>query len=124
MDDGECTAMRTIVETPSFAKDADVLMGEASLESLKDNPARDPKIGDLIKDTGGFRKLRGRRSGSGQRGGVRVYYYPTKQGAVYLVACIPKADDSPLTKEQCKTLKDLALEFDTSNAVPPRRNRP
>jgi hypothetical protein len=117
--------MRTIVETPSFAKDADLLMGEASLATLKDRLARDPKTGDLIKDTGGFRKIRGRRSGSGQRGGVRVFYYPTRSGPIYLVACIAKADDSPLTKDQCRTLKELAREFDAANVVPMRRsNKP
>jgi hypothetical protein len=103
--------VRTIIETPSFAKDADVLMGEANLDQLKDELARDPKAGNLIADTGGFRKIRGRRVGSGRRGGVRVFYYPAARGPVYLVACIAKADDAPLTKEQCRALRGLADAF-------------
>lgn len=109
--------MRTIVETPSFAKEADTLMGKAHLDELKDELARNPRAGDLIAETGGFRKIRGRRTGSGQRGGVRVFYYPSKQGPVYLFACIAKADDAPFTKEQCRALRDLAGEFETAHMV-------
>jgi hypothetical protein len=116
--------MRTIVETPTSAKDADSLTGETHLEAPKDKLARNPKAGDLIANTGGFYKIRGRRTGVGQRGGVRVFYYPSKRGPIYLIACIPKADDQPLTKEQCKELKSLANELDTANVAPLRRSKP
>lgn len=93
-------------------------MGEAHLHQLKDELARSPKAGDLIAETGGFRKIRGRRVGSGRRGGVRVFYYPCERGPIYLVACIAKADDAPLTGEQCSALRELARQFDTGNVVP------
>ncbi len=111
--------MRTIVETPTFAKIADDLMSEADLEEVKDQLARHPDAGNLVAKTGGFRKIRGRRRGIGKRGGVRVFYYPckSKQRPIYLVMCVAKADDEPLSEAQCERLKELAKEFDTANVV-------
>jgi hypothetical protein len=37
--------------------------------------ARNPEAGDLIPETGGVRKVRWSRRGSGKRGGVRVIYF-------------------------------------------------
>lgn len=111
--------MRTIAEVPSFVKVADSLMGERSLEELKSQLAKDSKAGDLIAKTSGMRKIRGKRVGSGKRGGVRVYYYPCKNQnrPIYLIACIAKADDRPLSSGECKTLSNLALELENANIV-------
>lgn len=37
--------------------------------------ARDPDVGAVVSGTGGVRKVRWSRPGSGKRGGVRVIYY-------------------------------------------------
>jgi hypothetical protein len=37
--------------------------------------ARNPEVGKLIPETGGVRKVRWGRQGSGKRGGVRVIYF-------------------------------------------------
>ena len=107
--------MRTIVETPTFAKIADNLMGETYLEELKDQLARHPDAGSLIAKTGGFRKIRGKRVGIGKRGGVRVFYYAgkSKHRPIYLVMCVAKADDESLSEAQCMWLAEIAKEFDT-----------
>ena len=112
--------MRTIVETPTFAKIADHLMGETCLEELKDQLARHPDAGGLNAKTGGFRKIRGKQVGIGKRGGVRVFYYPckSKHRPIYLVMCVAKADDESLSDAQCKWLAETAKEFDTANVVP------
>lgn len=110
--------MRTLVEVPSFSKDANEIIGQDILEDLKEKIAKNPRIaGDLIADTGGFRKIRARVPGGGERGGARVFYYvPTSNARpVYLVLCIRKSDDGPFTKKQKAQLKVLASELDSSN---------
>ena len=37
--------------------------------------AANPEAGDVIPDTGGVRKVRWTRAGSGKRGGTRVIYF-------------------------------------------------
>jgi len=37
--------------------------------------AANPDVGDVIPDTGGIRKARWKRPGTGKRGGVRVIYF-------------------------------------------------
>lgn len=48
----------TVVETPEFIARADKLMSEEGRQELIDHLARNPAAGDLIRGTGGVRKLR------------------------------------------------------------------
>lgn len=111
--------MRTIVETALFVKSGDALMGDKYLTELIVELAANPRAGDLIEKTGGFRKIRGKRVGSGKRGGVRVYYFPchSLERPIYMIACLAKADDKPFSAKQKKALKDLAQEFKAANVV-------
>ena len=65
----------TVAETRSFLRQAASLWDEEDRAAFVDFIARNPATGDVIPDTGGIRKLRWRRSGSGKRGGVRVIYF-------------------------------------------------
>jgi hypothetical protein len=48
--------------------------------------ALNPEAGDVIKGSGGCRKVRWSRPGSGKRGGVRVIHYNRlKDGVIYLL---------------------------------------
>jgi hypothetical protein len=72
---------RGLVETRGFSADRARLekAGELSLEdlvALEQAILADPEIGDLVRGTGGLRKVRlGQRSvRRGKRGGARVFY--------------------------------------------------
>jgi hypothetical protein len=65
----------TVIETPTFAADADDLWSEEDRSAFCAWIAAHPDSGDLIAGSGGCRKVRWRRSGTGKRGGVRVIYY-------------------------------------------------
>jgi len=75
---------------------------------------KDPKAGDLIKETGGLRKIRWSRPGIGKSGGVRVFYYCVLNDVLYLLACIIKNEDENLTKQErnefAKLLKTLEAQ--------------
>jgi hypothetical protein len=64
-----------VVETVQFLASTRTLMSDGERESLVDYLARNPMAGDLIRGTGGVRKLRWALQGRGKRGGARVIYY-------------------------------------------------
>ncbi len=53
--------------------------------------AKDPAVGDLVKGTGGVRKVRWGASGRGKRGGVRVIYFArTHAGEIWMLTIFAK----------------------------------
>jgi len=62
----------TVAETQAFARSAAKIWNEAELAELVDYVAHNPESGDVIQGTGGVRKLRWGKAGSGKRGGARV----------------------------------------------------
>lgn len=65
----------TVAETQAFARTAEKVWSEDERAELVDFVAHNPEAGDVIPGTGGVRKLRWARSGSGKRGGARVVYF-------------------------------------------------
>ena len=62
----------TLAETAVFMRQAGALWTDDERFEFVDFIARNPEAGDLIPATGGVRKVRGGRQGSGKRGGVRI----------------------------------------------------
>ena len=94
----ECTEipyirpMRTVIETPTFQKQAKKLWSEAERHTFIDRIAEHPLAGDVIKGACGARKVRRTVAGRGKSGGVRVIYFKlTQQGVVVLVMMYTKA---------------------------------
>lgn len=67
----------TVVELPIFQRQARDVWDDAEREVFIDYIARNPEAGDVIPETGGVRKVRWTRQGSGKRGGTRVVYFTT-----------------------------------------------
>lgn len=67
--------MLTIAETPTFAADADKLWTEAERLEFFAWLAANPEVGEVVPGSGGCRKVRWSRGGTGKRGGVRVIYF-------------------------------------------------
>ena len=77
----------TVAETPLFVRQA----AEAEHDAFVTFIASNPEIGDVIPDTGGVRKVRWSRAGSGKRGGVRVVYFYRDAGRpLYLLMVYAK----------------------------------
>ena len=67
-----------------------------------------PKDGDLIRGTGGVRKLRWGRSGRGRSGGVRViYYFHSERIPFYLLTVFAKNERADLTHAERNELAKL-----------------
>lgn len=65
----------TVAETSLFSRQAKVVWSEEEHDEFVLYIAGNPEAGDVIADTGGVRKVRWKRAGSGKRGGVRVIYF-------------------------------------------------
>jgi mRNA-degrading endonuclease RelE of RelBE toxin-antitoxin system len=65
----------TVAETPQFVRQAAEVWSDDQRESFVDFIAKNPQMGDVIPDTGGVRKIRWAKAGTGKRGGVRVIYF-------------------------------------------------
>jgi DNA-binding transcriptional regulator YiaG len=63
------------IETPVFTRQVQELLSDEAYSAFQWYLALNPGAGDVIRDTGGLRKVRWSVAGSGKRGGVRVIYF-------------------------------------------------
>ena len=100
-----------IVETSVFTKRVDKLLNRESFRLLQLRLVAEPDAGDVVKGTGGLRKIRWQGSGRGKRGGVWVIYYLAREDEVILLLLIyGKNERDDLTTRQKAILKGLVEE--------------
>ena len=99
----------TVAETQAFARSAEKIWSEDERAELVDHLAHNPEAGDVIPGTGGVRKLRWARSGSGKRGGMRViYFYYRPDCPLYLLLTYAKAQATDLSADEKKAVAAFA----------------
>jgi hypothetical protein len=77
--------------------------------------AYNPTCGDLIAGTGGLRKVRVGRGGSGKRGGARViYYFYNANFPLVLMALYAKNEKADLTARDKRALAANLMEIRAS----------
>ncbi|MCX7193347.1 MAG: DNA-binding protein [Proteobacteria bacterium] len=90
--------MRTVIETPTFQKQAEKIWSESERLTFIDWIAANPLSGDVIPGADGARKVRWGRAGSGKRGGVRIVYFNlSERGEVILVMMYTKSDQANIS---------------------------
>ena len=82
--------MRTVAETPIFQRYAAEVWSEAERSDFINFIAANPQAGDLIRGSGGCRKVRWSTSGQGKSGGARVIYFNANDGTVWLLIVYKK----------------------------------
>ena len=83
--------MRTVSETAMFIRYAAEVWSEAERNEFINFIAANPQAGDVIRGSGGCRKVRWSRSGIGKRGGARVIYFLEAETTVWLLIVYTKA---------------------------------
>lgn len=95
-------------ETTTFTRRVTALLDDDTYAALQHHLIRHPDAGDLIRGSGGFRKVRWSASGRGKRGGVRViYYWWNSESLISMVLIYAKNEQDDLTSDQLKKLKQL-----------------
>jgi len=86
-------------------------MDDENYSALQLHLAKCPEAGDVIRGSGGIRKVRWAGSGRGKRGGLRViYYWWVAKDRISMLLVYPKNEQDDLTADQVKLLRK-ALEI-------------
>ena len=102
--------MLTVVETLLFQRQWPLYWTEEQRGEFASFIAEHPAAGDVVPGSGGIRKVRWSRAGSGKSGGVRVIYFTrTAEGEVVLLTLYAKAKTDNLTGATLKEIR-RALE--------------
>jgi hypothetical protein len=99
--------VHTVIETNVFLRDVrEVGMSDAEREAIGVALSKRPDAGDLLRDTGGARKVRFAGRGKGKSGGYRVVtYYAGAELPVFLLAVISKGERASLSRAEQNALK-------------------
>ena len=97
--------MRTVAETQVFIRYANEVWSEVERQEFITFIASNPEAGSVIRGSGGCRKVRWSRSGTGKQGGARVIYFVAPEGTVWLLIVYTKAKFDNLSTSFIAKLK-------------------
>ena len=106
--------MLRFVETPLFTAQIVEILDDSEYSKLQTALILQPDLGELIRETGGLRKMRWGfpGHGRGKRGGLRViYYWYVSQSVIYMLMVYSKTKQADLSAEQKRTLRKIAEGF-------------
>jgi hypothetical protein len=121
--------MQSVIVTPGFESDAkQAALSSAEIEAIILWLAANPLAGDLMKGTGGARKVRFAGKGKGKSGGYRsVHYFGGDDIPLFLLALIDKGERANLSKAEqnalAAELAGLAEDYRAGVAASLRRRR-
>jgi hypothetical protein len=97
-----------IVETSIFTRLINELMSDDEYRDFQEVLVNRPDMGDLIRGSGGLRKVRWKLEGRGKSGGVRIiYYWVTADDQIRMLYVYPKGKQENLTQEQLALLRKI-----------------
>lgn len=99
--------MHCVLETPTFARQASrVGLTEDERHEIATLLSEEPTRGSLIPGTGGARKFRYAKRGSGKRAGYRIIsYFAADDVPVFLLDVLDKGDRLNLSQNEKNDLK-------------------
>ena len=105
----EDAPIHTVVETTAFTLRVKKLgLSAEELASVYDTYASAPEYGKVVRNTGGLRKGRIAKDGTGKSGGYRVFsFYANRANPVFLLWMLDKTDEDTLSDQQEKAFKAL-----------------
>ncbi|WP_146907144.1 type II toxin-antitoxin system RelE/ParE family toxin [Arenimonas daejeonensis] len=100
------------IETSVFTQAVEVLLDDDAYALLQQHLTEFPEAGDLLKNTGGLRKIRWSSGGKGKRSGVRViYYHLSSDFQIRMLLIYRKGIQDKLTPRQAALLRKINEEW-------------
>jgi mRNA-degrading endonuclease RelE of RelBE toxin-antitoxin system len=100
-----------VVETPVFTRRVLKLLTDDDYRLLQHEVVARPDVGNIIRGSGGLRKVRWAATGRGKRGDVRVIcYWAVDRETILMLLIYGKNEQDDLTAEQLRVLKGLVEE--------------
>ena len=98
--------MFTVVETPLFQKQWPLYWSEEERGEFAAYIAEFPSAGAVVPRSGGIRKVRWKRAGTGKSGGVRVIYFTRlSAGEIWLLLIYAKAVTATIPSHLLKAIR-------------------
>ena len=99
-----------IIETSIFTKRITEILKDDEYKELQSFLCQHPKSGDVIRGSGGLRKLRWNLKGTGKSGGIRnIYYFFEDENSILMVYVYKKSETENLTPKQIDALRKAFL---------------
>ena len=99
-------------ETAWFTRQVSELLTDEEYSKLQWRLIEFPDAGDVIKGSGGIRKIRQSAKGKGTRGGDRViYYFAAENQEILMLDIYAKNEQADLSIEQIRELRNLVEEW-------------
>ncbi len=99
--------MCTFIETQLFTRLISEYLTDDEYAALQVYLVANPEAGDVVRGSGGVRKLRWNVFGRGKRGGLRVIYYRrSRLGQVWLLTVYAKNERDSISPFVLKKIKE------------------
>ncbi len=99
--------MWTFIETKLFTRLIGDYLSDEEYVALQNALMANPDAGDLIRGSGGVRKVRWKTAGRGKRGGIRVIYYlRSQQGQIWMLTVYAKNVAETIPADVLKKIKE------------------
>lgn len=105
--------MHSVIETPTYLADAKQAgMTADERQEVATFVSVNPQAGDMMAGTGGARKFRFKRPGTGKSSGYRVvFYYGGDDVPLFLLNVFTKGDRANLSKAECNELRTILAKM-------------
>jgi hypothetical protein len=99
--------LQTFVETKLFTGLLDRYLTDDQYAALQQALSDQPEAGDLVRGSGGVRKIRWGLDGRGKRGGIRVIYYvKTHREEIWMLTLYAKNEEQSIPAHILKKIKE------------------
>jgi len=105
------TSVMVFIETSVFTSEINKLLPDEEYRRLQSALMLRPHMGEIIKGSGGLRKMRWKLPAEGKRGGLRLIYYWASPETIFMLFPYRKSAQDDLTPRQLKALKALMKEW-------------
>lgn len=99
--------MLTFVESKLFTSLVHKYLQDDEYAALQQALTDNPEAGDVMRGSGGVRKIRWGTAGRGKRGGIRViYYWRPRQGEIWMLTLYAKNEAESIPGHILKKIKE------------------
>jgi hypothetical protein len=95
------------IETKLFTKLLSDYLSDDEYRGLQSYLLKKPDAGDIVKGSGGVRKVRWAKSGHGKSGGIRaIYYWKKSEHEIWMLTLYSKSERATISSEVLKQIAE------------------